>query len=231
MSKSRNTWQNYSIEFLSVFIAVISAFALNNWNDNRRENRVKVEILEEIHAGLQKDKQDIAGNKLGHEWGIKACKYFRNYLLGKSVDSDSVTTHFISLTRDFVAIQNTAGYETLKSTGLQVIDNDSLRAAIIELYEYDFKVIEKLEEEYSEMQYFSTYAKDFERRISEYLIFDDRGIPVGLRDPDTIDQRVREEILLILFRIEFNRNYILPLYTAMDKELVSLSDFIEQELP
>jgi hypothetical protein len=34
-SRSEN-WKKIGIEFLSVFIAVISAFALNNYNENRR---------------------------------------------------------------------------------------------------------------------------------------------------------------------------------------------------
>ena len=31
-------WKKHGFEFLSIFIAVISAFALNNWNDNRGDN-------------------------------------------------------------------------------------------------------------------------------------------------------------------------------------------------
>lgn len=33
----KGNWKKYGIEFLSIFIAVIAAFALNNWNDNRRD--------------------------------------------------------------------------------------------------------------------------------------------------------------------------------------------------
>ena len=29
-------WGKYTIEFFSIFIAVVTAFALNNWNDNRK---------------------------------------------------------------------------------------------------------------------------------------------------------------------------------------------------
>ena len=52
--KKRN-WRKYSVEFLSIFTAVISAFALNNWNDNRKDQNAEQKILIEIKNGLEKD--------------------------------------------------------------------------------------------------------------------------------------------------------------------------------
>ena len=51
----RANWKQYGFEFLSIFIAVISAFALSNWNDNRRDHRAETKILTEIYNGLEKD--------------------------------------------------------------------------------------------------------------------------------------------------------------------------------
>ncbi|MFK7748164.1 MAG: hypothetical protein AB8B65_07230 [Kordia sp.] len=34
-------WKKYTFEFLSIFIAVISAFALNNWNENRNNRNAE----------------------------------------------------------------------------------------------------------------------------------------------------------------------------------------------
>jgi len=33
----KKNWSVYAFEFLSIFIAIISAFALSNWNDNRND--------------------------------------------------------------------------------------------------------------------------------------------------------------------------------------------------
>jgi hypothetical protein len=51
------------------------------------------------------------------------------------VDKDSLPIFYHFLTRDFITIQNTSGYQTLKSKGLETIKNDSLRRNIIDLYE------------------------------------------------------------------------------------------------
>jgi heme O synthase-like polyprenyltransferase len=52
--KSRNL-RKYAFEFLSIFIAVIAAFALNNWNDNRKDRIAESKILTEISNGLELD--------------------------------------------------------------------------------------------------------------------------------------------------------------------------------
>src|SRR5690606_37306824 len=137
-------WKIYGMEFLSVFVAVISAFALNNWNDNRRNANSENKILTEISNGLHKDLADIDTNIKGHEWGITSCNYFRNIFTGKEVDHDSLMIYYQTLTRDFINLQNRAGYETLKSKGLELIKNDSLRRDIISLYEYDYTILRKL---------------------------------------------------------------------------------------
>lgn len=45
-------WEKIGFEFLSIFIAVTSAFALNNWNENRRDDNAANKILAEISNGL-----------------------------------------------------------------------------------------------------------------------------------------------------------------------------------
>ncbi len=37
--------KKYTFEFLSIFIAVISAFGLNNWNDHRRDRVAELKIM------------------------------------------------------------------------------------------------------------------------------------------------------------------------------------------
>jgi hypothetical protein len=46
-------WKQYGFEFLSIFIAVIAAFALNSWGDERRDRLAEQKILLEIHRGSE----------------------------------------------------------------------------------------------------------------------------------------------------------------------------------
>ena len=229
MKESKN-WSKFLIEFISVFIAVVFAFALNNWNDNRKDNNAETKILHEISNGLTKDLDDIALNILGHKEGIIACKHWRKVINNTEFSQDSVLINYLNLTRDFVSIQNKAGYETLKSKGLELIKNDSLRLEIISLYEYDFKTLEKLEETYSEMQFQKSYYKELNRIISPFLVFDNKGYITSLKRPIKVSEIDKNIFSAYLWKIEMNRNFILHYYSEMEKKTRKLIIIIESEL-
>lgn len=222
-------WKNYGIEFLSIFIAVVSAFALNNWNDNRRNNNSEDKILIEISNGLEKDLEDIKVNVGGHKFGIYGCNYFQKVFAGKNVDADSLILYYDRLTRDFVSIQNIAGYETLKSKGLELIKNDSLRLKIISLYEYDYNTLRKLEEEYSEMQFHDNYFMKINEELVNNFIVDENGKLIGMNLPLEIDDIAKKKLLLYLKKIRDNRLYILQYYSEIERKINEVRELINEK--
>ncbi len=230
MKKIRiKNWGKYGFEFLSIFIAVISAFALNNWNENRKDANSENKILTEIANGLEKDLGDIKLNKYGHEAGLAACEYFRKGLAGQSVEHDSIMIHFFNLTRDFVSIQNIAGYETLKSKGLELVKNDSLRFEIISLYEYDYNTLRKLEEEYAEMQFQESYFKEINKELAPNFRINDDGNIIGINSPLEIENSERNKLLLYLWKIQSNRIFILQFYSEIEDKIKSVKEKIDNE--
>jgi hypothetical protein len=223
-------WRKYTFEFFSIFIAVITAFALNNWNDNRKADKSENKILIEISNGLEKDIEDIRQNILGHKRGLNACYYFRNVLAGKKVNSDSLMIHYSALTRDFISIQNTAGYETLKSRGLELIENDSLRLEIITLYEYNYNILRKLEEEYMEMQFQENYFVEINRSLAPNFQFDANKKITGIDLPLKIPVDEEKTILLYLWKIKGNRVYILDYYSDIEKRVTEVQKQISKEI-
>jgi hypothetical protein len=226
----KNDWGNYTIEFLSVFIAVISAFALNNWNDYRKESLAETKILSEIRYGIEKDLDDVRQNIFGHEQGMKACTYWRNAILGKSIAEDSAQAFYLTLTRDFISVQNTSGYETLKSRGLELISNDSLRQKVISLYEYDYNTLKVLEEEYPEMQFQDNYFHEFNRIISPYLEFDDRGNILRLRTPLSLSETDKQLMMTYLWKIQVNRRFIMMFYYNIEMKIQEVMKDLDVEL-
>lgn len=225
-----NNWKEYGFEFLSIFIAVVAAFALNNWNENRRDALSENKILTEILNGLEKDLNDIKINVIGHENGISACNYFRNAFLGKKIETDSLMFHYFNLTRDFVSIQNTAGYETLKSKGLELIKNDSLRLKIISLYEYDYNSLRKLEEEYTEMQFQENYFKEINEGLAPNFRINNNGNITGIDLPIKIQENKRNKLLLYLWKIQTNRIFILQFYSVIEKKINEVRENINNEI-
>lgn len=222
--KNKNL-KEYGFEFLLIFIAVISAFALNNWNENRKDLNTENKILTEIVNGLKKDIEDVKLNMGGHEDGLESCKYFSDMLFGLNVRSDSVIWKFRNLTRDYVSIQNVAGYETLKSKGLEIIKNDSLRSEIISLYEFDYNILKKFEEEYSEMQFQENYYKEIGNILAPNFKIDKNGEIIGINLPLKISKAERNKILLHLWKIKHNREFILGYYGQV---VIKINDLIEK---
>jgi len=228
---SKNSlWITYGVEFLSVFLAVILAFALSNWNEGRKSRTAENKILTEIYYGLEKDLEDVNINKYGHEMGIKAAAYFKRLVSGQDVDQDSFMRKYIDLTRDFISIQNTTGYEALKSRGLELIQNDTLRKKVTSLYEYDYNILQKWEEEYHEAQFQENYFHKVNAILAPYLLFDNEGNLMGVRSPIQLSERERNAILSYLFKIEVNRRLILSYYPSVQENIKKLRKAIEEYL-
>ncbi|SMG51689.1 hypothetical protein SAMN05661096_03808 [Marivirga sericea] len=222
-------WRKFIFEFLSIFIAVISAFGLTNWSNNRNNKNSELKILTEIKNGIGMDKQDFKVNITGHNLSLKANHKFRELLKGKSIREDSVEVLYTSLFRDYTAVINGSGYESLKEAGLKTISNDTLRFQIISLYDYYYGIIQLLDE-INEMQSFENYFEPVNSLLHPYMEFDDSGDLVRINSPDDLSTREQKEILSYLWRLEKNRNYKLDKYKSIIKVMDSVRNNIEIEI-
>lgn len=211
-------------------MALISAFALNNWNDNRKDDLAESKILLEILNGLEKDKIDIEGNILGHKKGIESCEFWKKIFNNKTPNLDSLHLNYFLLTRDFVSVQNISGYQTLKSKGFELIKNDSLRTAIISLYEYDYQILRKLEEEYYEHQFQQNYFNEINKIIAPHINFDSKGDISGIELPINVSETNRKILMSYLWKIKLNRKSILSSYNNTEKNITELTKKIALEL-
>jgi hypothetical protein len=166
----------------------------------------------------------------GHQQGIQAASYFQKVILNQPVSSDSIRQYHFRLFRNFISIQNSSGYQTLKSKGLEIIENDSLRLQILSLYENDFNSIRKLEEDYSELQFHQIYYNKFNDYFASNLILDAEGKLSGIRYPIILGQKEKNILLLDLWRIKRNRMFIISTCEDVIKKIKALQKNIEEEL-
>lgn len=224
------SWKRYGFEFLSIFIAVIAAFALNSWGAERKDRHAEQKILLEIHRGLDKDLEDMRVNVMGHEQGLGGVRFWQRVLLQQPVDGDSVRVHLMTVARDFINLQNNSGYGSLKSRGLELVENDSLRSDIITLYEYDMVILQKLEEEYAEMEYHRSYYAALNDAVAPSLVFDAEGKPTGLRQPVVLPGAERDRLLTLLWKIANNRRFTLNYYTVVETRVKAVQAHISAVL-
>lgn len=230
MEKRKFRIAKYLLELVTVFLGVTLAFALNTWNEQQNRVEAAEKTLLEIRNGLELDLIDLSENRRGHQQGVEICKYFRSYLNGGQVSYDTVAQYYRALLRDFVSIQNNSGYESLKSQGLELIENDTLRVEIISLYDFYYEIVEKLEENYSENQFNQNYFANINGLLAEYMVFDESGDLISINEPVNLTQKERNILLSYLWRIEYNRTFTAESYLLIEKKLESLIKHIDAEL-
>ena len=142
---------------------------------------------------------------------------------------DTLQAIYFNSFRDFISIQNTSGYENLKSRGLELIKNDSLRTDIISLYEYDFNTLRTLEEDYAEMQFHNSYFKEINDYIAPNLQFDSQGKIIGIKQPLRLSEADKNTFFSYLWKIDANRNFILSFYGQIETNINELKEKIEEE--
>lgn len=226
MPKSRNSLSRFVLEIFSIFLGVTIAFLASHLNEQRKERLIERKTLQEVIIELKSDISDIRTNMSGHKLGIEAVTLFQNYSNGEAVNYDSLSIYFDRLYRDYISITNTTAYETLRSRGIEIISNDQLRADIVELYDFAYEIIQKLEEEYYPAQFHKNYFDDISDYFEEYIEVE--GDNIKFIKPHR--GKPNAKMLLILREIKQWRMFNITSYEETEKKILKLIDDIETEL-
>lgn len=155
-------WKYAFREFFLIVTGILVALTINNWNDVRKQKQNEIKMLKELKSSLNSDLRDIKGNLSGLEIMINDKKIIIDS--EKTGYQDSLNRHLNGLLYNNVyLVVNRGSFESLKSLGLYLISNDSIRLKIVNLYEYDYKIQEKNEIE--RLRFSSTKANEFAKDI------------------------------------------------------------------
>lgn len=225
-------WKSALLEIILIVIGISIAFALDNWKDSLKLKQIEIKTLKEIQEEMKHDLVDMNNNHLGHESVKNSDEIILEFFEKDLPYHDSLKYHFPNQQRTFVAIRNTAAYETLKSRGLDIITNDSLRLQITRVYDFDYEILEKLEESFYPAQSFQHFFPFFKKHFKNY----NSGIQKGTsykRSAEPIDYEAlkhNEEYLIILENDKLWRYFILEQYYEIMPRIDSLVHNIDQEI-
>lgn len=124
-------------EVLLVVVGIMIALAINTWNENRKEQRYLSLILKEIHNDITTDLALIYG-AIEPRLAYKAVGVDSLLLLIYQKPDDAerlVIQNYISAGIGFNLTMSNGGYESLKSKGIEIVKNDSLRNKVVFFYE------------------------------------------------------------------------------------------------
>jgi len=144
--KNKN-WKKYTFEFLSIFIAVVSAFALNNWNENRN-NQNSDTIFKDLLNGKEVSQDSI---------GLYYTALFRDYIpiINKSAYESLKANNLKTVTND--------------SLRLQIIELYDYYYSIIEALEYSVPEMQSFDNYFSEVNKMLTPYMEFDKETGNLI--------------------------------------------------------------
>jgi hypothetical protein len=129
-------------EILLVVIGILIALQVNNWNEERIERKSQVKLLKELKADLEDNLEEIVENKERCERRLNYSKSIWDYLSEKREVDDSLKRYIRLIQGSNFFNNSKTTYEYIKSAGLKLLSNDTLRSRITKMYEEDFQNIE-----------------------------------------------------------------------------------------
>ena len=219
-------WKYALGELFLIFLGISLAIAFNNWNDARKQSQIETQILKEILGELNDDIKDIKINKGGHESAIRANEVLLDYYIGKtdSISKDSLNFYVFVVYKNFTSISNTASFEYLKSIGIGVVENDSLRKKLSKLYDVTYENISKIEEQHQPTQFYKYQRELFWDHMKDHLAFDKQRL-LKLKERKA-DQEIDPYFVQSMFEMKVMRQYIVKYYEEMIEQITELKQEI-----
>jgi hypothetical protein len=151
-------WPEYLLEILVLIIGIYGAFELENWGDNRARKQEELEILKGCRTELVADLQEIELNMSDLNKSVRSLNILIWSLENDLPYHDSLASHFNYMFLPIHFVHSTSTFETLRSKGLDIVRNDSLRSKLINLYDSQYEFfIQGEAEELDQVQYCMNY--------------------------------------------------------------------------
>ena len=172
----------YLIEFVIITIGVITAFYLTKYGENITRSKNEQAIVNQIYFELKDNLLDLERDFTIHRTGALSHLKVMKYLENQKPLTDSLIFDFYWMTRDEYIFANTSGYENLKSFGVNLIKDDSLRNLITLIYNHDFPRLTKGKTIHPDI---NNYFADFYKK--NFKANRDTSLHYTLKFPDSLE--------------------------------------------
>jgi len=140
MENKTGKYLKYAIgEIILVVIGILIALQINNWNENKKRTVLEIKHLKELKSDIIKTLKDARKDANLYEADIQSIRYIQDFFFQKTTYHDSLAYHFYRSAEHYQLYSKTSAFESIKSIGLEIISNDSLRLGITDFYQIQIK--------------------------------------------------------------------------------------------
>lgn len=131
------------IEIAIIVFAITLSLLLERWRENAHDRKIERSFLIGLKRDLQNDTAQLKGDSATYFLLLNGWNYMRNVgMMNLELNKDSMVKYSWTLNNSSDFIANDSRFDALKSSGqLDVIEDDSLKSAILSLYQDKIKVL------------------------------------------------------------------------------------------
>lgn len=210
-------------EVFFIFLGITLAIGFQNWNEHRKQAKLEKEVLNQLKVALNNDLGDVNANINTHVRAMNACQSVLQTLdASEPVDDEAMLESLIMAIDYTFLVSDVSTYEYLKSVGLHIVQNDSLRRQITKLYDVVYEGIYGIENNAEPIQ--QALLVDIKRYFT--------GSPDFLVPTTDINAAKSDnELKFDLKNLEFSHQIMVRKYQQKVKpELEKLILMVDQEL-
>lgn len=125
-------------EIILVVIGILIAIRINNWNETNKLHKRELTLLSELKTNLQINIVNLEKDIQKQTKSIESFNYILNLPHSNLPYSNSIPDYLSDIDYAPDVILVSSAFQTLKSSGLELIQSDSLRIEIVNLFEVDY---------------------------------------------------------------------------------------------
>jgi hypothetical protein len=139
MENKTGKYFKYAIgEIVLVVIGILIALQINNWNEGRKLKLIELELLQNIQADLRESRNSINAMVVDNTEQLTMYTKLLYYVKEDLPETKDLGPNFGRLATWTTPYLNYSAYETLKTKGVDLIENDSLKKQITTIYDNEF---------------------------------------------------------------------------------------------
>lgn len=218
-------------EIFLVVIGILIALQINNWNENRKEKTLERKVLIELMKSLENNCNVMVQDSITRiEWN-KSSDIIIFSLQNNVSYSDSLNIHFQNARKPGTNLSlSSAGYESLKNIGYNIITSDTLRNNIVELFELTQKHL------FEEMEYFESFQPDRQVLVDRLFSYDEgkfdaqKPFDIPLIPNDYVSLKDNTLYISMIKSVKVQRNIISVFLNSNLNESKKIIRLIKMEL-
>jgi hypothetical protein len=212
-------------EIVLVVIGILIALQINNWNENRKTKLVELELLKNIQSDLKESRHSIDLMVFNNSKQIDIYKKLLYYAREDLPRNEILDTVFGYIPTWNTPYLNYSAYETLKTKGVDLIQNNALKEKIVKIYDNEFARLigdwDKWEWNINQTISMPFFTKHFRRDSLNYR----KTVP-----NDYVSLMKNKEFLNIISVLLYTRNAGVDHGKRITLELDTLISAIEKEV-